>query len=58
MLGLADDDDSLRFERLHERIGNLLGEPLLNLKAPREQIDDARDLGQADDVAAGKVADV
>src|SRR4029453_17894198 len=45
-------------ERLHERICDLLGEPLLNLESPSEQIDDAWDLGQPDDVAARKVADV
>jgi hypothetical protein len=35
-----------------EPVGNLCGEPLLDLKVAREQVDDAAELGESDDSIA------
>ena len=51
MLALDDDDDALHVQLLHERVGDLGGEALLDLRATREQVDEAGDLGQAGDAA-------
>ncbi len=39
-------------------VGDLRGEALLHLQAAGEDIDEARDLGEADDLAVGDVGDV
>ena len=50
--------NALRLELLHQEVGHLHGEPLLDLQPLRVHVDDARDLRQADDPAARQVADV
>ena len=47
----------LRLQALHQEVGDLLGHPLLYLQASRVHLDDARDLGQADDPTFGDVRD-
>lgn len=56
--GLHDDGDALGLEDLHDGVGDLLGEALLDLKATGEHLGDARELGEADDGIRGDVADV
>lgn len=58
MRGFHDDGDALGLEDLHDGVGDLLGEALLNLKAAREHLGDAREFGEADDGVGGDVADV
>jgi len=58
VLRLEDDGDAFRLEHLHERVSDLLRQVFLRLQAARIDIDDARDLREADDVLAGEVGDV
>src|SRR5580704_12532821 len=51
VLGLDDDADAARAERLLEGQCDLLGEPLLDLEPPGIYIDDAGHLREADDAA-------
>ena len=47
-----------RSENRVERLRDLTGQALLHLKAPREHVDQARDLGEADHPARGEVGHV
>lgn len=47
-----------RLQDLLDRHGNLLRQPLLQLQPPREHLRDPRELGEAEDLAVGNVADV
>src|SRR6478752_1771773 len=60
VLRLEDDDDALHVEVLDERVGDLRREPLMHLRAPGEDVDETRELGQSGDspVLARDVADV
>src|SRR3954468_13367360 len=49
VLGLDDDADAARGERLLQPVGDLLGEPFLELQVPGEQLDDPGQLGQPED---------
>src|SRR5947209_4406367 len=49
VLGLHDDHHADRLESVEERVGNLGGQALLNLQAPRESLDQPRQLRQPDD---------
>ena len=53
----SDDADALRLEPLLEEVGDLLGQPLLDLQAAGVHLDDPRDLRQPDDPAARDVGD-
>lgn len=55
---LGDDHHAFGLEWPHQRIGDLLREALLELKAARQEIDQARDLRESDDAAPRQVADV
>ena len=50
---LDDDAHALGLQALHQEVGDLLGQALLDLEPAGVHLDDARDLGQADDAAAG-----
>ncbi len=56
--GLHDDGDALGLENLHDGVGDLLGQALLDLQAAGVHFGDAGELGEADDGVAGDVADV
>ncbi len=56
--GLHDDGDALGLEDVHDGVGDLLGEALLDLQAAGVHLGDAGELGEADDGVAGDVADV
>src|SRR5918995_1638840 len=58
MLGLKYDADSLGLELAVEPLGDVRGEPLLDLQVPSEQLDDAAELAEADQRLAGEIADV
>src|SRR5581483_11270849 len=58
VLGLDDDADALRLEILVQPVRDLLGQALLDLQVPAEELDDAGQLGQAEDALAGHVAHV
>ena len=58
MIRLDHDADARRLEHAAERIGNLIGEPLLDLEPPRKDLDDAGNLGQPDDPPVGQIRDV
>ena len=58
MAGLYEDSDALRFEYVGEGKGDLLREPFLDLKSPREHFDYSSDLGEANYSAVGDVSDV
>src|SRR5688572_10070465 len=55
---LDDDRDAERLELLHQRLGDLRREPLLHLQPAREDVDDAGDLAQPDDLAVRNVGHV
>lgn len=56
--GLHDDGDALGLEDVHDGVGDLLCEALLDLEAASVHFGDAGELGEADDGVAGDVADV
>ena len=58
MAGLYNDGDALRLEHFGEGKGDLLCEPFLDLKSPREHFDYSSDLGEANYSAVGDVSDV
>src|SRR5689334_18901915 len=58
MLGLDHDRHAYRMERLHEGVGDLGGELFLDLEAARENIDNARDLGEANHFPIRDIGDV
>src|SRR5688572_20113193 len=55
---LDDDTDTGWLENFIDRRRDLLGEAFLHLKAAREDVDDARNLRQPDDVLLGDVRNV
>ena len=58
MVGFEDDADASRREVVLEPVGDLFGEPLLDLKVSGEEFDDPRQFGQAQDAFRGDVANV
>ena len=56
--GLDHDRHPAGCSASHERVGDLGGELFLDLQPAREDVDDARDLGEADHFAIGDVGDV
>src|SRR5512141_173536 len=58
MLRFDHDANSARLKHVAERFSDLLGEPLLHLKSPRENIDYSRKLRQADNSSVRDVRDV
>ena len=58
MIGLDDDPDAEGFERRHQRVGDLIGQPFLHLEPTRKHVDEAGDLGQPDDFTVWQVGDV
>ena len=56
--GLDDDADAARLQRIHDRIGDLVGEALLHLQAAGEHVHDAGRLGEAHDAAMRDVRHV
>ena len=56
--GLDDHADAARLDRLLDGLRDLDGEALLDLEAARVDVDEARDLGEADDLAVRQVGDV
>jgi hypothetical protein len=55
---LDDDPDAGGAQDVHDRIGDLVGHALLNLEPAGEDVHDARDLGQTQDLPVGDVGDV
>lgn len=55
---LHDDGDALGLEDLHDGVGHLLGEALLDLEPAGEHLGDAGQLGETDDCLVGDVANV
>jgi hypothetical protein len=58
MFGFHDDAHPARRYVLLEPVGDLLGEPFLDLGAAREQLDHPSQLGQAKDPLPREVADM
>ncbi len=58
MLRFDHDRNPDWMQRFHESIGDLDSELLLNLQAPREDVDDAGDLGKADHFPVRNVSNV
>ena len=48
----------MRLQHLHDGVGNLVGEPLLNLQPTGEHLHDPGELGETDDLAVGDIGDV
>ena len=57
MLRLDDDRHAVGLQRLHQRVGDLAGELLLELRAARVGLDEPRELAQPDDAPVRDVAD-
>ena len=45
---LDDDADAAGLQHVHDRVGDLVGEPLLHLQPAGEHVHDARGLGEAE----------
>lgn len=58
MARLHDDGDALGLEDLHDGVGDLLGQALLDLQAAAEHLGDAGQLGDADDLVLRDVGNV
>src|SRR5215218_6621531 len=58
VLGLQDDPDASGFELALEPVGDLRGQPLLDLEIAAEELDDAAELAEADDPLARQIPDV
>src|ERR1700682_4343027 len=58
VIGLDDDADADRFHVFLQALRDLPCHPLLHLEAPAVQLDQARQLAQADQSALGDVADM
>ena len=58
MAGLYNDSDALRLEYFGEGKGDLLGEPFLDLKSPREHLDYSSDFGEANYSAIGDISNM
>lgn len=56
--GFHDNSDALRFEDLHDGVGDFFGETFLDLEAAGVHFGDAGQFGEADDSVAGDVANV
>jgi len=54
VLGLDDDAHAARPDRLLDGLRDLHGEALLDLEAGARDVHEARDLGEADDLAVGR----
>lgn len=55
---LSDDAHALGLQHLHDGLGHLASETLLHLQSTCEHLDDADELGEAEDLAVRDVADV
>ena len=58
MLGLDHHADAFGGEGVHDGGGHLVGEPLLDLEAAGEEVDDPRELADAEHLAFGDIANV
>lgn len=58
MAGLYNDANALRLEFFEEYMSDLLCQPFLNLKPPREHFNHSNDLGEANYFAVGNVSNV
>ncbi len=58
VLGLEDDGDALGVDGVGDGVGDLAGEALLHLQAAGEDVDEAGNFAEADDLAVGDVGDV
>jgi hypothetical protein len=58
MARLHHHGDATRVEDLIDSLGDLAGQPLLQLKAPREEVDQPGQLAETDHPAIGQIADV
>lgn len=58
MAGFCNDGDALRLQHFGEGTGDLLREPFLDLKSPREHFDYSGDLGKTNQLAVGDVSDM
>ena len=58
MRGVDDHADTARLEHHVDAVGDLRGQFLLHLEAPRIRIDDTRELADADDLVGRQVADM
>ncbi len=58
MAGFDDDADALRLDYLLDGFGDLGGEALLNLQAPGEEFDQARNFAEADYLSVWDVGNV
>src|ERR1700682_6157023 len=58
VIGLDDDADAHGFQVFLQALGDLPGHTLLHLEAPAVQLDQARQLAEADQAARGDVADM
>lgn len=56
VVGLDVDGDAVRVDALLQEIGDLDADALLHTEATAEEVHQARELGEADDVALGDVA--
>src|SRR5215510_1192020 len=55
---LAHDGHTHGIDLLADRFRDLVGHALLDLQPPREDVDEPRNLAQADDAALGNICDV
>src|ERR1700722_15621277 len=58
MLGFEDDSDSLGVNSVGDGFADLASEALLDLESPCEDIDEAGDFAEPNDLAVGDVGDV
>ena len=58
VFGFDDHTDALGLQVFGEPIGDLFGEPFLDLGATGEMLDDTGEFGQSEDAVTGQVSDV
>src|SRR5688572_23611829 len=58
VIRLDHNSHAERIENLADRLGDLVGQPLLHLETLRKDIHDSRQLGETDDSSVGDVCDV
>ncbi|MPN55710.1 hypothetical protein SDC9_203394 [bioreactor metagenome] len=58
MARLHDYADALGVNRFHDRLRNLLDQPLLNLEPPGKHVDDPRNLADPENLVVGDITDV
>ena len=58
MFRLNRDGDTIGLQAVHHDVGDLGGEPLLQLRAPGDGVDQPRELGDADHAPARHVGDM